>query len=198
MLHKNNGINPQLIAHIPENELSFERLVDAHYESMYRFALGLSRREADACDLTQQTFYQWAKKGHQLRDKSRVKAWLFQTLYREHLKIKGRELRFVCWDDDHAERDEPAEISPSVADRIDAETLMKALFTIDELYRAPLILFYLEDHSYKVTAEILDVPVGTVMSRLSRAKDMLRKALSARINSKKIVPLKANRGTEAL
>src|SRR5512134_3657493 len=55
----------------------FETLVSEHYEPLYRFALSLTRAESDAADLTQQTFYVWATKGHQLRDASKVKAWLF-------------------------------------------------------------------------------------------------------------------------
>lgn len=170
------------------NELLFEQLVDAHYEALYRFALGLARREADACDLTQQTFYQWATKGHQLRDESKAKSWLFRTLYREHLKLRGHELRFVYFEGEEMDGNEMANLSPSLADRIDSESLMQALFTIDELYRAPLILFYLEDNSYKEIAEILEVPMGTVMSRLSRAKEMVREALCRRLESQETIP----------
>jgi RNA polymerase sigma-70 factor (ECF subfamily) len=64
------------------DELSFENIVNAHYEPLYRFALSLARSEADAGDLVQQTFYRWAAKGDQLRDKSKVKSWLFTTLHR--------------------------------------------------------------------------------------------------------------------
>ena len=61
---------------------------------LYRFALSLSRQESDAADLTQQTFFLWASKGHQLRDQSKVKTWLFTSLYREFLGTgeKGSEL----------------------------------------------------------------------------------------------------------
>ena len=158
------------------DEVSFEQLVEAHYRSLYRFALSLTGREADACDLTQQTFYRWASKGHQLRDKTKVKSWLFQTLYREHLKLKGQQRRLVYLEADEWDEQEDMIVSPSVIDRIDTESLMRVLFEIDELYRAPLVLFYLEEHSYQEIAEILSVPLGTVMSRLSRANGMLRRA----------------------
>jgi len=72
----------------------FEQLVNQYYEALYRFALSLTRSEATSCDLTQQTFYLWATKGHQLRDRSKAKSWLFTTLHREFLESKRRETRF--------------------------------------------------------------------------------------------------------
>ena len=69
-----------------------EEIVDRFYPmSLYRFALSLARNEPDACDLTQQTFSVWAAKGHLLRDASKVKSWLFTTLYREFISIRRRE-----------------------------------------------------------------------------------------------------------
>src|SRR2546430_2180512 len=55
----------------------FEAIVNEHYEPLYRFAMSLTRAESDAGDLTQHTFYIWATKGHQLRDRTKVKTWLF-------------------------------------------------------------------------------------------------------------------------
>ena len=61
---------------------TFRQLVDQYYAPLFRFALSLARSEADACDLTQQTFYLWARHGHALRDLAKAKTWLFTTLYR--------------------------------------------------------------------------------------------------------------------
>ena len=72
-----------------DESLDFENLVAKYYEPLYRFAFSLARDEADACDLVQQTFYIWAAKGHQLRDASKVKTWLFTTLHRGFLGIKA-------------------------------------------------------------------------------------------------------------
>ena len=78
--------------------LDFEKLVEDFYMPLYRFALSLSRSESDAADLTQQTFFLWASKGHQLHEQSKVKTWLFTTLYREFLwgeRKRRRQLEFL-------------------------------------------------------------------------------------------------------
>lgn len=158
---------------------------------LYRFALSLSRNESDAFDLTQQTFYAWATKGHQLRDTSKVKTWLFTTLYREFLAKKRRDERFVDLEE-NALFVEPVEISPSVINAIDAAIVQKALHQLEERYRAPLTLFYMDQHSYREIAEILSLPIGTVMSRISRGKAELRKGLSdlAAEETGKVLPMK--------
>jgi RNA polymerase sigma factor (sigma-70 family) len=177
------------------DDLSFAQLVDSYYESLYRFALSLTRREADACDITQQTFYRWATKGSQLRDKSKVKSWLFTTLHREFLAIRRHEVRFPHVELAGVEEEELAPVAPALADKLDGDTLMEAVSQIDELYRAPLMLFYLENHSYREIAEILNVPAGTVMSRLSRGKAILRQVISQKAAPGKIVDLGSTKKT---
>src|SRR5215471_6739383 len=95
----------------------FELLVNEHYEALYRFALSLTRSETDAQDLTQQTFYVWATKGHQLQDFSKVKTWLFTTLYRAFLVARRRQARHP-----HCELEEVSQDLPTVSlefDRLD-------------------------------------------------------------------------------
>lgn len=170
---------------------AFVRLVDAHYEALYRFALSLARREADACDLVQQTFFVWAKKGHGLREADKAKSWLFTTLYREFLRARRRGLRGSSLEDLPPAQQEPAdEAGQTDFERLDGEAVMAALQAVEELFRAPLALFYLEDLSYLEIAEALDLPVGTVMSRLSRGKAHLRARLATRLTAadQKVIP----------
>jgi RNA polymerase sigma-70 factor (ECF subfamily) len=157
------------------NPLNFEEIVDRFYPMLYRFALSLARNEADASDLTQQTFSIWASKGHSLRDGSKVKSWLFTTLYREFISIRRRETRWPKEDISQVENELPATM-PESSDYLESQQVMDALHSIDETFRAPLILFYLQEHSYEDIARILEIPVGTVMSRLSRGKQKLQQA----------------------
>lgn len=170
-------------------EVDPEELVGTYYAPLYRFGLSLSRNEADAGDLVQQTFYTWATKGHQLRDTSKVKTWLFTTLYRDFLAKKRHADRFV--DTDESEFVEPVHVAPSAIDALDASIVQKALHALDDRYRAPVTLFYMQQHSYREIAEILNVPIGTVMSRISRGKAELRNQLSdvAAAEGRKIVPM---------
>ena len=73
-----------------ENDISFETLVATYYQPLYKFAYSLTKTPDDAADLTQQTFLIWAEKGHTLRESSKVKSWLFTSLYREFLRIYRR------------------------------------------------------------------------------------------------------------
>ena len=183
------GINRLSATPMDVDKLPFEQLVDSYYESLYRFALSLTRREADALDITQQTFYRWATKGGQLRNNAKVKSWLFTTLHREFLAIRRHEVRHPHLDISSVEEEKLTAIPFSQDNKMDGESLMQALYEIDELYRAPLVLFYLEDHSYRDIAEVLNLPVGTVMSRLSRGKEILRQVISRGVGSGKIIPL---------
>ncbi len=156
---------------------SFEEVVERHYAALYRFAFSLTRREADAADLTQQTFLIWARRGHQLRDPARAGTWLFTTLHREFLRARRRGERRAEVGLDEQTLDELPAPSADVIRELDLAAVQGALLGLAEHHRAPLSLFYLTGHTYAEIAEILDVPLGTVMSRLSRAKTELRRAL---------------------
>jgi RNA polymerase sigma-70 factor (ECF subfamily) len=157
--------------------LDFDSLVAQFYEPLYQFAFSLTREEAGACDLTQQTFCVWATKGHQLRDSSKVKTWLFTTLHREFLGARRRQNRFPHVDLDGAEDELPV-VSPAAVSRLDTAQMLAALSRLDEIYQAPVALFYLQDYSYNEIAEILGVPLGTVKSRLTRGLGRLHQLLT--------------------
>jgi RNA polymerase sigma factor (sigma-70 family) len=151
----------------------FEIIVREHYEPLFKFAMTLTRVESDARDLTQQTFYVWATKGHQLRDISKVKNWLFTTLNRMFLTGQRRQIRFPHHNVEDVSQELPA-TSPELIDQADCSQVLPALAKVDEVYQAPVALYYLEDHSYKDIAVVLDVPIGTVKSRIARGIAQLK------------------------
>lgn len=157
---------------------AFTQLVDAQYAPLYRFALSLARNQADAGDLVQQTFYIWATKGHALREAAKAKTWLFTTLYREFLRGRRRDARSTSLEDLPPGGSELAAEEVDRVARLDAGIVLAALQEVDEVFRAPLTLFYLEELSYAEIAATLEVPIGTVMSRLSRGKAQLRGSLA--------------------
>ena len=182
------------------SSLDFESVVADYYEPLYQFAFSLTRSEADACDLTQQTFYVWATKGHQLRDESKVKTWLFTTLHRAFLENRRKKSRFP-----HLELSEvPLEllsISPALISQTDSARVLSALGQVDEIYQSPVALFYLEDCSYKEIAGILNVPMGTVKSRLARGIAQLQTLLAggnrrAKISGKENLPPNSWKGLQ--
>jgi RNA polymerase sigma-70 factor (ECF subfamily) len=162
--------------------LDFEALVHLHYAALYRFALSLTCKESDACDLTQQTFYIWATKGHQLRDASKVKAWLFTTLHREFLQMQRQHTRFPEQELDEV-IDELPPVDPELIRQLDGRAVVALLAQVDAVFRAPLALFYLDDCPYNEIATTLGVPLGTVKSRIARGLAQLQVLLA------KVAPL---------
>jgi len=138
--------------------------------------MSLTRTEPDALDLTQHTFQVWATKGHQLRDIAKVKAWLYTTLHRAFLRVRRTQNRFPHQDLEEV-IDELPTVSPVASDPADSLQLLLALAKLDETYQTAVTLYYLENCSYSDIALRLDVPVGTVKSRVARGIAQLREIL---------------------
>ncbi len=153
----------------PVDPLNFEGIVDRYYAPLYRFAYSLVPCEASACDLTQQTFFKWACNGDQLRDPTKVKSWLFTTLHRHYLNDHRRRRNHLHLDLEDAGCELPV-VQPDVVRRSSVSEVLHAMEQLDDLYRVPLILFHVESHSYKEIAAILDLPIGSVMSRIARGR----------------------------
>lgn len=156
--------------------LDLAQLVAEHHEALYRYAYRLSGSAADAEDLTQQVFLVAQQKLAQIRQPDAARSWLYTVL--RHCFLKGRSGR----------RPLPATscdldlsaIAAEVDDRpIDGEELQAALAGLSDDFRAVVLMFYFEELSYKEIAAALQLPTGTVMSRLARAKAQLRGRLLA-------------------
>ena len=152
-----------------------QRLVDEHYVAVYRYAYRLSGSSADAEDLTQEAFCKAQVNFGQLRDASRAKPWLFSILRNAYLHRVRSERQQRCVPLDSVS--DLAEPAPEPLPDIDPERLQLALNDLPEVFRTPIILYYFEDFGYREIAEQMDLPIGTVMSRLARAKAYLRSRL---------------------
>ena len=172
------------------NEVDYEQPPAPSTGRYDGFAYSLSGNENDACELTQETFARLLSKSAQVREESKLKSWLFTTLYRVFLGWKSRERRLPHFEISSVEHELPP-VAAELVDMMERDTVRDALLKIDERYRVPLMLYYLEEHSYEEIAELLEIPIGTVMSRLSRAKVLMRQCLAARSigEQRTIVPL---------
>jgi len=159
--------------------LDFEEIVDRYHSVLYQFAVGLVCDEADACDLVQHTFLLWASKGHLLRGETKVKCWLSITLYRHFVCNYQNEIRWV--EQDIPEGEEALHFAvQEIVDRLGPRQLMECVQSLSETFRLPLLLFYLQEHSCKEIADILAIPIGTVVSCISRGKRKLQNAILSR------------------
>lgn len=156
--------------------LDLRQLVHQHHGLVYRYAFRLSGKAQDAEDLTQQTFLLAQQNFSQLREADKAKAWLCAILRSCYLKSRRRTRPLPAGPMD-LDLDHLPEV---LADReeIDQERLQFALDELPDEFKLVVVMFYFEDCSYKEISEQLEVPLGTVMSRLSRGKALLKKALA--------------------
>lgn len=154
----------------------YEWAVERYYSALYRFAFGLTASESDAADLTQETYHVFLAKGDAIRDAHKVKSWLFTTLYRLFLGRRRHSTRFPETSVELAVSELPP-IASQQAEALEGSLVVSALHQLEEIHRAPLMLFYLQELSYKEIAEVLGLPMGTIMSRISRGKEILRARL---------------------
>lgn len=174
-----------------EDRARFEALVNEHLDSLYGSALRLTRNRAAAEDLIQDTFLKAWRSFHTFQTGTNARAWLYKILmnaYIDSYRRSSREPEMVDHEDvgdfylyakaqeseQYRRAGDPEEVLLSKI--MDAD-VKSALEQVPEPFRAAVILADLEEFSYKEIAEILDVPIGTVMSRLYRGRRHLQKLL---------------------
>jgi RNA polymerase sigma-70 factor (ECF subfamily) len=153
-----------------------DELIEAHHAALYRYAWRLCGQASDAEDLVQQTFVMACRKLDQVREPEHARAWLYAVLRSCFLKSCRRQ-RPVAAGGLELNLNEVPEVS-SPPREIESDELQAALGQLSPEYRLVVAMFYFEHASYKEIAERLEVPIGTVMSRLARGKERLRKLLT--------------------
>lgn len=152
--------------------LDVARLVTEHHQAVYRYAYRLTGQVPDAEDLTQQVFLKAQQRLGQVRDVERVRGWLYTILRNCFLKSCQKRCPVPAGNLSLNLDAIPERIADELV--IDQERLQAAIDQLPPRYRIVLTMFYYEDCSYREIAERLGVPIGTVMSRLARAKGHLR------------------------
>jgi RNA polymerase sigma-70 factor (ECF subfamily) len=171
---------------VGNDDAEFARAALSHIDSLYGTALRLTRRAADAEDLVQDTYLKAFRSSHQFEPGSNLKAWLFTILHNTFRNIRRHDGRSpVDVDSDAVERaanDGPADQSPEqiLTRRTLDVDLQAALDALPDAFRQAVWLRDVEELSYAEMAKVLDVPIGTVMSRISRGRRALSEGLQAR------------------
>jgi RNA polymerase sigma-70 factor (ECF subfamily) len=150
---------------------------------VFRAANYLARDRETAEDLTQETFAQALKSFHRYTPGTNCRAWLVTILY--HLNSKRRhklgQLKLV--EDTEEQIAQTVAFVPSIATELKDEEILRALGKLPQSFRDVVVLTDVEEFSYREVAEFLQVPIGTVMSRLSRGRKLLRQELSEQARS---------------
>lgn len=163
----------------------FKHLVRDHATDLYRFAFWQTRSPEIAEDLVQETYLEAWRSIGRLREPDRGRAWILQILrhrFSHWLRSKQRRPEDVT-SPDAIENHGALESGPDsdVGDRVDLE---RAMGRIDSRYRETFLLVFQQGFSCREAAEMLDVPLGTVLSRVHRAREALREQLAAVQGSK--------------
>lgn len=167
-------------------QVDLRRLVHEHHADVYRYARRLSGQDADAEDLVQQTFLAAQRSLDQLREPEKARSWLLAIARNCFLRArqKRRPVAATSVDLDVHQVPVPPDEMP-----IDSAAVQEAIGELPDEFRVVVLMFYFEFLSYRQIAEELDVPIGTVMSRLSRAKGHLRRRLLAAGSPNETPPL---------
>jgi RNA polymerase sigma-70 factor (ECF subfamily) len=155
-----------------------------YLDGLYGYAIVLSRNQSQAEDLVQETYLRAIAKMRQLRQDSNVKSWLFTILRNIWLnQLRKRKIRGAVeeWDEEKAGMQASGSADPYRAhvSSVEQEQVRKAIQQLPVHFREVIVLREYEELSYQEIAAMLKVPVGTVTSRLARARSQLREVLGA-------------------
>lgn len=157
-----------------------------HVDSLYRYALALTRDQVEADDLVQETYLRAVRAQNQLLPDSNLKSWLFvimRNAWLNQLRHKRSGPHFVALDgDDRAVSQARRAEDPLVLflRKVEGEEVRDAINALPQIYREIIVLRDIEGFSYQEIAAVLQCPAGTVMSRLGRAREKLRRLLTSR------------------
>ena len=152
----------------------FDRLVSIWHRDMYRYATWLSRDPAIAEDVVQEAMLRALKSLDALREEEAAKQWVLTIVRRENARYFERK-RLETVDIDNLTPSQSAMLAES--SDTDRDDVREAIYKLDDDYREPLVLQVLMGHSTKEIAEMMDIKLGAVLTRLHRARIKLREEI---------------------
>jgi RNA polymerase sigma factor (sigma-70 family) len=180
------SFSPRAMVHLepspsPENRslAGFEELAIPLFDSLYNFARWLAQNQNDAEDLVQETYLKAFRSFASFEPGTNFRAWIFQILKNTFLGSCSKLERRMTLAMDSEEDLPPTSATPEsmLMGRIAIEAVQSAIEQLPVIFREVILLSDVEDASYREIAEILSIPIGTVMSRLARARKMVRDSL---------------------
>ena len=183
-----------------DRKREFEETALPHADALFNFALRMVRSEKNAEDLVQDTYLRAYRFFDRFTPGTNCRAWLFRILKNVHINGYRKNQRspdMVAWDqveefydtvtpEDFVQRHKTPE-EEAIEGHIDVR-IEEAIAGLSEEYRAVVVLNFAEDLAYREIAEVLDIPIGTVMSRLHRARKILQAKLGEYARSQGILP----------
>ena len=157
----------------------FEAEAMQHIDDLYRTAKRLTRSEIEADDLVQETYMQAWKSFGQYELGTNCRAWLYKILFNKYDHLRRKQFTQAKY---FQEADELllefSTAKPSLPEYLTDGEVIAALKKLPEHYRSVVLLADVQEFDYREVAEILEIPIGTVMSRLNRARTQLKRSLA--------------------
>lgn len=157
---------------------TFESEAMPHAASLFRIALWLTRDHTTAEDLLQETLTEALSSFHRFRPGTNCRAWLVSIMYHRHSKKRWEARRLHLVSDAEERIAETIPFEPPTPQNVTDEEVLSALESLPRSFQEVVVLADIEELSYKEIAAATQVPVGTVMSRISRGRKLLRSRLA--------------------
>lgn len=171
-------MNPSAARPSEDSASRFESEAMPHMADIFRAAARVLGDRGRAEDVTQEVFLQAWRSFERFETGTNCRAWLFKILFHAISHHRRKWFRFTFVKEPESVLESHAAYTPPIPDRVTDEEILAALDRLSADFRAVILLVDIEEFSYKEAAEILDVPIGTVMSRLNRGRRQLRGQLA--------------------
>ena len=156
----------------------FEAVTLPQMNDLYRAARRILGNQTDAEDIVQETYLQAWRSFHNFEPGTNIRAWMFRIMFHVIQHHRRKVWRLVTLKEEEEFLFDTLAWEPPVSQELSDEDLLAALDQVPQHFRAVIVLADVQEFSYREVAETLSIPIGTVMSRLSRGRQMLRARLT--------------------